>query len=41
MFNIGPIELLFLLGSPVAGLVTAIYLSVALRNNARRAQERR
>jgi hypothetical protein len=41
MFNIGPIELLLVLGIPFSGFLPAIYLGLALRDNARRGQERR
>lgn len=41
MFNIGPIELLVILAVPFSGILPAIYLTLALRNNARRGQERR
>jgi hypothetical protein len=33
MFDVGPIELLFLLFGPVSGLLAAIYLAVSLRRN--------
>jgi hypothetical protein len=41
MFNIGPVELLLVLVFPVSGFMAAIYLTLALRNNARRRQEQR
>jgi hypothetical protein len=41
MFDIGPIELLFVLALPLSGVLAATYLALALRNNARRSQEPR
>jgi hypothetical protein len=41
MFDLGPIELLLFLVSPLSGLLAATYLGLALRDNSRRDQERR
>jgi hypothetical protein len=41
MFNIGPIELLLVLGIPFSGFLPAIYLRLALRDKARRSQDAR
>jgi hypothetical protein len=40
MFNAGPSELLFIGLFPFGGFLAAIYLSLALRSNSRRSQDR-
>ena len=40
MFNAGPTDLLLIGLFPFGGILAAIYLSLALRSNARRSQER-
>jgi hypothetical protein len=40
VLNVGPIELLLVLALPFSGLLAALYLGLALRNNARHSQER-
>jgi hypothetical protein len=40
MFNIGSVELLVLVLTPLSGLLAAGYLAVALRQNAQRRQDR-
>ena len=41
MFDIGSTELLFLIAFPFSGIAAAVYLAVALHNNARRGEQRR
>jgi hypothetical protein len=41
MFDIGPGELLLVLVFPFSGFMAAIYLTLALRTNARRGQAHR
>ena len=40
MFDLGPLEVLVLLLTPVSGLLAAGYLAFALRRNARRRRRR-